>query len=804
MTYKSRLKERFQKLAGIIKEQDEIINIPCGDNSGFNLIWSEGTIISGVPWAPSILGYGGPNQIANENGVFTPGQNAAANINSCANIEYIIDGPVYYAGPGYEEGENENCINATDDDGCEISSFMNDISSPGQGNYWINGMMLVVDWAMSQIQAGNMDMNQSFNEIYLYGTSAEGTQTSYNGYGNASPMSYGVQSPSWGVYYETTGNPTGQCINPDTGNTYWRYTSIQIGIAGIGYISGGLGWQGIFDAINNAQPLLNENYPGWEQNINNINTLNSFLSSLPLMYNLGGEQGGFGGITMQCSAGSSCKSYCYCECLDEEYCPQEDVCAVTMGCADPLATNYNPEATPGNPCTNWGSYNVSSNTPAITSAMLVYQGGWITANAQYGNSTFNDMWDMDSEMFANWSDWFGGGNNNYTLDNPNSTNCGCVYEIGCPDITATNFDENNIANILSALDLDFSTGAISNLNMNFYGGNWSGSDYEYDIGMNGMCMTLGNNYWTDWAAENLEGGAWPATPLANGTPGYVSAQALINCLINRGVFTQTEDCDYTATCDGLGIVEYQPPMDSNGWSADLFIDNENTYSFSDYWIQNYESSMNTGTNFSESYNDMNSFCAACQGEPGANEDFEASSIYGVGCACCDEVVSGCMDETMSNYNPEATWDDGSCYLEGCTDENAENYNELATDDDGSCEYFDGYHGCMDESAFNYNPDAQINAVSADDDSDPCLYLGCIDNGEMVYNEDNFNIITNPGVMDTNWSPFPGIPADNYVGDELAAVGNIVMSESNLINSYVFYGFWDVCTYSGCMDENALN
>ena len=201
---------------------------------------------------------------------------------------------------------------------------------------------------------------------------------------------------------------------------------------------------------------------------------------------------------------------------------------------------------------------------------------------------------------------------------------------------------------------------------------------------------------------------------------------------------------------------------------------------------------------------MNSFCAACQGEPGANEDFEASSIYGVGCACCDEVVSGCMDETMSNYNPEATWDDGSCYLEGCTDENAENYNELATDDDGSCEYFDGYHGCMDESAFNYNPDAQINAVSADDDSDPCLYLGCIDNGEMVYNEDNFNIITNPGVMDTNWSPFPGIPADNYVGDELAAVGNIVMSESNLINSYVFYGFWDVCTYSGCMDENALN
>tara|TARA_Y100000589_G_scaffold127434_1_gene121314 strand:- start:361 stop:1326 length:966 start_codon:yes stop_codon:yes gene_type:complete len=57
---------------------------------------------------------------------------------------------------------------------------------------------------------------------------------------------------------------------------------------------------------------------------------------------------------------------------------------------------------------------------------------------------------------------------------------------------------------------------------------------------------------------------------------------------------------------------------------------------------------------------------------------------------CDELESiqilGCTDPNASNFNPEATNNDGSCIYEGCTDNNACNYDSFATVDNGFCEY----------------------------------------------------------------------------------------------------------------------
>jgi hypothetical protein len=52
----------------------------------------------------------------------------------------------------------------------------------------------------------------------------------------------------------------------------------------------------------------------------------------------------------------------------------------------------------------------------------------------------------------------------------------------------------------------------------------------------------------------------------------------------------------------------------------------------------------------------------------------------------DSEIPGCMDSKMSNYNPEATIEDGSCIsaLYGCTETTAINYNSEANTDDGSC------------------------------------------------------------------------------------------------------------------------
>ena len=54
-----------------------------------------------------------------------------------------------------------------------------------------------------------------------------------------------------------------------------------------------------------------------------------------------------------------------------------------------------------------------------------------------------------------------------------------------------------------------------------------------------------------------------------------------------------------------------------------------------------------------------------------------------------KAVLGCMDSTATNFDADATKDDGSCTFAaviGCMDSTANNYNADATSDDGSCTF----------------------------------------------------------------------------------------------------------------------
>lgn len=93
-----------------------------------------------------------------------------------------------------------------------------------------------------------------------------------------------------------------------------------------------------------------------------------------------------------------------------------------------------------------------------------------------------------------------------------------------------------------------------------------------------------------------------------------------------------------------------------------------------------------------------------------------------------EPKRGCTNPNASNFNPDATVDDGTCIVPGCNDPVASNYNPEATVDDGSCEY-PPIPGCMDPEAPNYNPKATI-----DDGSCRPPILGCMDREALNFNE----------------------------------------------------------------------
>lgn len=131
-------------------------------------------------------------------------------------------------------------------------------------------------------------------------------------------------------------------------------------------------------------------------------------------------------------------------------------------------------------------------------------------------------------------------------------------------------------------------------------------------------------------------------------------------------------------------------------------------------------------------------------------------------------VEGCIDESATNYDPDATVDDGSCIypeqpMTGCTDSEATNYDEQATVDDGSCTYPDAdITGCMDSTALNYDPAATIN--------EGCVFSSNEDNqtepDNSTVEENNSSDQTNTENETTNSDPSTGNGANQSVTEEL--------------------------------------
>ena len=138
---------------------------------------------------------------------------------------------------------------------------------------------------------------------------------------------------------------------------------------------------------------------------------------------------------------------------------------------------------------------------------------------------------------------------------------------------------------------------------------------------------------------------------------------------------------------------------------------------------------------------------------------------------CDELeVPGCTDATALNYVAAASDEDGSCLFLGCMDPEADNYDAMANVE-GDCTY--PQEGCTDATAVNYDDSALV-------DDGTCLFLGCMDP-----EADNYD-------PNANVAGFCAYPTEGCT-DETAANYNA----GALIDD-------GSCLYPGCTDETALN
>ena len=127
----------------------------------------------------------------------------------------------------------------------------------------------------------------------------------------------------------------------------------------------------------------------------------------------------------------------------------------------------------------------------------------------------------------------------------------------------------------------------------------------------------------------------------------------------------------------------------------------------------------------------------------------------------DTNIYGCMDANATNYNSEATIDDGTCEfsdadgdgvfdhleIEGCTNSNATNFDANATDDDGTCIFLDTdgdgvfdyleITGCTNQNATNFN-------INATDDDGTCEFLDT--DGDGVFDHKEVKGCTNSSAL----------------------------------------------------------
>jgi hypothetical protein len=360
------------------------------------------------------------------------------------------------------------------------------------------------------------------------------------------------------------------------------------------------------------------------------------------------------------------------------------------GCLDPLADNYNPNATvEDGSCLYLGCTDVTACNFDPT------------ALDDDGTCTYPGCTDVNACNF----------NAAAGCDD------GSCLAAGCVDILACNYDASAACdngsctypgcNDVTACNYNAAAGCLEE-------GSCTYPEFAYDC--NGNCINDGNNNGicdpfdnlgcTDPNADNYN----PNAIQEDGSCIYVGCTDAAACNYDATALTDDGSCTYPSEtcldCAGVCIED----TDADGTCDCLEIEGCTNPASVNYnpLATEFDGSCILGCMdvFAINYNAQ------------ANED-DGSCIY---------QVLGCTYPTACNYNPEATTDNNTCTFPGCNDLAACNYDpEAGCLLEGSCEYIDVNNngqcdlyeitGCTNADACNYNPAATFDDGSCGFDTE---------------------------------------------------------------------------------------
>ncbi len=195
---------------------------------------------------------------------------------------------------------------------------------------------------------------------------------------------------------------------------------------------------------------------------------------------------------------------------------------------------------------------------------------------------------------------------------------------------------------------------------------------------------------------------------------------------------------------------------------------------------------------------------------------------------------GCTDDSATNYDPSADYDDGSCEfgVAGCTDETACNYDSTATEDDGSCAVEDECGECGGDGIAEGACDCDGNVLDAlgvcggsctsdindngvcDDlepigcmDSTACNYdpLASIDDGSCAV-EDECGECGGDGIAEGACDCDGNVPdvCGTCGGDGILGCGISLACNFDPLASCFDNDLCEFESCAGCLDEDACN